>query len=197
VSHWSFGSTDESKSKGSNLIISQLDASNSDSRHNYQILSITKSSQDTIHDDYRKSSSIPLTTTTTTSPKLKSKEKPFNSQNFSESATTVNIHQHNPYDSLPPQPTSPISLDNYLKKYSNIYNLNHTPSYHQQSASHYLDQIEEDRLSYNYTTGDIRLPAHYISPDDRKQQEDLRRYTLDENNSNNNYPSTRKLSFKK
>ncbi|CAO3653756.1 unnamed protein product [Cunninghamella echinulata] len=201
VSHWSFGSTDESKSKGSNLIISQLDASNSDSKHNYQILSITKSSQDTIHDDYRKSSSIPLTTTTTTkttSPKLKSKEKTFNPpslQSFSENATIVNLHQHNPYDSLPPQPTSPLSMDNYLKKYSNIYELDHTPSYHQQPASHYLNQIEEDRLHYNYTTGDIRLPTHYISPDDRKQQkDDSGRYTLDENN---NYPSTRKLSFKK
>ncbi|CAO3653759.1 unnamed protein product [Cunninghamella echinulata] len=199
VSHWSFGSTDESKSKGTNLIISQLDASNSDSKHNYQILSITKPSEDTIHndDDFLKS---------TTRPKLKSKEDPFSSsslQSFSESATIVNIQQQqqqqqqqqrkNSYDSLPPQPTSPISMDNYLKSYSNTYELSHTSSFHQHPTSHYLGQIEEDQLHYNYTTGDIRLPTHYISPDDRKQQEGERRNTMDENRSH----PFRKLSIKK
>lgn len=116
-------------------------------------------------------------------------------------------------------------MENYLKHYSpninnNSFELNHT-NYRQQqqqpSVSHYslnqystsptptsIDHIEEDRLAYNYLTGEIRLPPHYISPEDRKQQQvddAPRRNTFENNNNNNNYsndyPPSRKLSFKK
>ncbi|KAI9304405.1 hypothetical protein BJ944DRAFT_266891 [Cunninghamella echinulata] len=193
VSNWSFSSSDDNKCKGSNIIISQLDESYIDSKHNYQI-SVTKPSEDTItsNDDFLKS----------TSPRLKSKEKSSNSpslQSFSETATINHTQQQQrkySFDSLPPQPTSPISMNNYLKKYSIVYETNRT-SYEQQHTPHDVDQIEVDHMHYNYTTGDIRLPAHYISPDVRKQQqlqEEERRHTMDENR---NHPFTRKLSFKK